>query len=84
MTGAPAIIAGLFVYFLWVASHQENGKSGFAAALALSVMMLPIVTRAAQEVVAIVLGSCVKQPWHLVLRSGESCSALCFRRPAPD
>ena len=57
MTGAPAIIAGLFVYLLWVVPHQENGKSGFAAALALAVMMLPIVTRAAQEVVAIVPGS---------------------------
>ena len=57
MTGAPAIIAGLFVYLLWVTPRQENGKSGFAAAMALAVMMLPIVTRAAQEVVAIVPGS---------------------------
>ncbi len=57
MTGAPAIIAGLFVYLLWVTPHHESGKSGFAAALALAVMMLPIVTRAAQEVVAVVPGS---------------------------
>jgi phosphate transport system permease protein len=57
MTGAPAIIAGLFVYLIWVVPHHVNGKSGFAAALALSVMMLPIVTRAAQEVIAIVPGS---------------------------
>jgi len=57
MTGAPAIIAGLFIYILWVAPHHETGKSGFAAAMALAVMMLPIVTRAAQEVVAIVPGS---------------------------
>ena len=47
MTGAPAIIAGLFVYLLWVTPRQETGKSGFAAAMALAVMMLPIVTRAA-------------------------------------
>ncbi len=57
MTGAPAIIAGLFVYLLWVLPHHTAGRSGFAAALALAVMMLPIVTRAAQEVVAIVPGS---------------------------
>jgi phosphate transport system permease protein len=57
MTGAPAIIAGLFVYLLWVVPHGTNGKTGFAAALALSVMMLPVVTRASQEVVAIVPGS---------------------------
>ena len=57
MTGAPAIIAGLFVYLLWVVPHHTAGKTGFAAALALAVMMLPVVTRAAQEVVAIVPGS---------------------------
>lgn len=57
MTGSPAIIAGLFVYLLWVVPNKHNGKSGFAAALALAVMMLPIVTRAAQEVIDIVPGS---------------------------
>src|ERR1700676_3782582 len=57
MTGAPAIIAGLFIYLLWVVPRHETGKSGFAAAMALAVMMLPIVTRAALEVVAIVPGS---------------------------
>ena len=35
---------------------KEAGQTGFAAALALSVMMLPIVTRASQEVIAIVPG----------------------------
>jgi phosphate transport system permease protein len=57
MTGSPAIIAGLFIYLLWVAPQKHSGKSGFSAALALGVMMLPIVTRAAQEVIAIVPGS---------------------------
>jgi phosphate transport system permease protein len=57
MTGAPAIIAAVFVYLLWVAPHHTTGKSGFAAALALSVMMLPVVTRASQEVIAVVPGS---------------------------
>jgi len=57
MTGSPAIIAGLFIYLLWVQPQKENGQTGFAAALALSVMMLPIVTRAAQEVITIVPGS---------------------------
>jgi len=57
MTGTPAIIAGIFVYLVWVAPQKTSGKSGFAAALALAVMMLPIVTRTAQEVIAIVPGS---------------------------
>lgn len=57
MTGSPAIIAGLFVYILWVVPRQVAGKSGFAAAMALAVMMLPIVVRTAQEVIATVPGS---------------------------
>ena len=57
MTGSPAIIAGLFVYLLWVQPQKESGQTGFAAALALSVMMLPIVTRTAQEVISIVPAS---------------------------
>jgi len=57
MTGSPAIIAGLFIYLLWVVPQKENGQTGFAAALSLAVMMLPIVTRASQEVIAIVPGS---------------------------
>lgn len=57
MTGAPAIIAGIFVYILWVVPRHTAGKSGFAAAMALGVMMLPIVTRAAKEVIEVVPGS---------------------------
>ena len=75
MTGSPAIIAGLFVYLIWVQPQHETGKSGFAAGLALSVMMLPIVTRAAQEVIAIVPGSLTEAAlalgsprWRSILR----------------
>ena len=57
MTGSPAIIAGLFIYLLWVVPQKQNGQTGFAAALSLAVMMLPIVTRASQEVISIVPGS---------------------------
>jgi len=54
MVGMPAIIAGLFVYYLWVLPQKTNGQSGVACAFALSVIMLPIVIRAAQEVISIV------------------------------
>lgn len=57
MTGSPAIIAGLFVYLFWVVPRGTAGKTGFAGALALGVMMLPMVTRASQEVIAVVPGS---------------------------
>jgi phosphate transport system permease protein len=75
MTGSPAIIAGLFIYILWVVPQKEAGQTGFAAALSLAVMMLPIVTRASQEVIAIVPGSLTEAAlalgsprWRSVLR----------------
>ncbi len=57
MTGTPSIIAGLFVYLIWVAPHGVNGKNGFIAALTLSIMMIPVTCRAALEVIRIVPGS---------------------------
>jgi phosphate transport system permease protein len=57
MTGTPSIIAGLFIYLIWVEPHKTNGKSGLAAGLALSILMLPIVTRASLEMIKVVPGS---------------------------
>jgi len=53
MVGIPSVIAGLFIYAFWVlALHQ--GFSGFAASLALSILMLPIVVRSAEEMIKLV------------------------------
>jgi phosphate transport system permease protein len=57
MTGTPSIIAGLFVFILWVIPHHTNGKSGFVAACTLSIMMIPVTCRAALEVIRVVPGS---------------------------
>jgi phosphate transport system permease protein len=57
MTGTPSIIAGLFIYIIWVQPQGVNGKSGFAAAMALSIMMIPVTCRAALEVIRVVPGS---------------------------
>ena len=51
MSGVPTIVAGLFVYAIWV---HEFGFSGFAAALAISISMLPIITRTTEEVLRLV------------------------------
>ncbi len=56
MTGTPSIIAGLFMFIIWVRPHGVDGKSGFIAALTLSIMMLPVTCRAALEVIRIVPG----------------------------
>jgi len=54
MTGTPSIIAGIFIYIILVKPRGTNGLDGLAAGLALSVLMLPLVTRAAVEVIIIV------------------------------
>jgi phosphate transport system permease protein len=53
MTALPSIIAGLFIYAFYILTFHLP-KSGFAAALALSIMMLPIIIRAADVVLRLV------------------------------
>jgi phosphate transport system permease protein len=55
MQGLPTIVVGLFVYGLIVI--PERKASGFAGAIALSIIMLPLVARASQEVLLLVPGS---------------------------
>jgi phosphate transport system permease protein len=55
MSAIPSIIAGLFIYAMWIRG-LGNHFSGFAAALALSVLMLPTVTRTTELVLRLVPG----------------------------
>ena len=52
MTGVPSIVMGLFVYVTWVT--VTRAQSGFAAALALALLMLPIVIRSSEEALRLV------------------------------
>jgi phosphate transport system permease protein len=89
MSGVPSIVAGLFVYSALIVSAGW-GFSGFAASLALGVLMLPTVTRACEVVLrlvpdglreaALALGA---PRWRVVLqvvlptaRSGVSTSVI--------
>ncbi|MDP9436942.1 MAG: phosphate ABC transporter permease PstA [Actinomycetota bacterium] len=56
MTGIPSIVAGLFVLSFWILG-LGFGFSGFAAAIALSVLMLPTIVRSAEEMLKLVPGS---------------------------
>ncbi|MCX4587007.1 phosphate ABC transporter permease PstA [Streptomyces sp. NBC_01481] len=56
MTALPSIVAGLFIYATVILILGVD-KSGSAAALALSVMMLPIIIRASDVVIRLVPGS---------------------------
>jgi phosphate transport system permease protein len=56
MTALPSIIAGLFIYALAVLALGVP-ESGFAAALAIAIVMLPTVTRAGEVVLQVVPGT---------------------------
>lgn len=77
MTALPDILAGLFIYSVWILALGQP-RSGLAAGLALAVMMLPIIARTSDVVLRVVpnslreasygLGSSRwRTVWHVVL-----------------
>jgi phosphate transport system permease protein len=52
MTGVPSVVVGLFIYVAWVT--RVHAYSGFAGALALACLMLPIVIRSTDEMLQLV------------------------------
>jgi phosphate transport system permease protein len=54
LNGIPAIVIGIFVFVLVVAGH---GQAAWKGSLALAILMLPLVTRSTQEVLALVPNS---------------------------
>jgi phosphate transport system permease protein len=89
MTALPSIVAGLFIFatFILVVGFE---RSGLAASLAISLMMLPIIIRASDVVLRLVPGSLREASsalgapkwrtvWHVVLptaRSGLTTSVI--------
>jgi phosphate ABC transporter permease subunit PstA len=53
MTGIPSIVAGLFVLALWLLTFGFQ-YSGFAGSLALTILMIPTVVRATEEMLKLV------------------------------
>lgn len=64
MTGLPSIVAGLFIFAFWVIALQQ-GFSGLAAGLALAVLMLPVVVRTCEEMLALVPRDLREAAWAL-------------------
>lgn len=54
MTGIPSIVAGLFAVALFAVILGPGAKTGFVAAVALSVLMIPVVVRSTEEMLKIV------------------------------
>lgn len=89
MTALPSVLAGLLIYGSWILTLGFV-KSGLAAALAISVTMLPIIVRASEVVLRLVPGSMReaslaigasrwRTAWHVVLptaRSGLTTAVL--------
>lgn len=82
MTALPSIVAGLFVYAAVIVLITQQ-RSGFAASIAITVMMLPIVIRTSDVVLRLVAGSLREAAyalgasrwrtvWHVVLPTARS------------
>ncbi|KHL18861.1 phosphate transport system permease protein [Mumia flava] len=54
MTGIPSIVAGLFAYALFAVFFGPGVRMGIAGAVALSVLMIPVVVRSAEEMLQLV------------------------------
>lgn len=89
MTALPSIIAGLFIFATWILVLGYE-RSGLAASIAMSIMMLPIIIRSADVVLRLVPGNLREAAqalgaprwrtvWHVVLptaRSGLTTSVI--------
>ncbi|MCE1174346.1 MAG: phosphate ABC transporter permease PstA [Propionibacteriales bacterium] len=82
MTALPSIVAGLFVYAA-VIQGVTHERSGLAAGIAITVMMLPIIIRSADVVLRLVPGNLREASyglgatrwrtvWHVVLPTARS------------
>jgi phosphate transport system permease protein len=54
MTGIPSIVAGLFAYALFELFFGPGTRSGISGAVALTVLMTPVVVRSAEEMLKLV------------------------------
>ncbi|BDZ44874.1 phosphate ABC transporter permease PstA [Naasia aerilata] len=55
MTGIPSIVAGLFAFALFALLFRDPGvRFGFGGAVALSVLMIPVVVRSSEEMLKLV------------------------------
>ncbi|PWC04308.1 phosphate ABC transporter permease PstA [Agromyces badenianii] len=82
MTALPSIVCGLFIYATYVLMFGLD-KSGFAASLAITIMILPIIIRGADVVLRLVPGTLKEASlamgtsqwrtiWHVVLPTSKS------------
>ena len=77
LNGLPSIVIGIFIFGLIVLAHQQ---SAFAGGIALAIIMLPLIARSTQEVLALVPESLREASFAL----GVSRWRTVARRDPPD
>ena len=70
MTGIPSIVAGLFAYALFVILVGPGVRMGIGGAVALSVLMIPVVVRSCEEMLKLVPTSFARRPTRWASPSG--------------
>ncbi|MFT4185916.1 MAG: phosphate ABC transporter permease PstA [Micrococcaceae bacterium] len=65
MTGIPSIVAGLFAYSLFALIFGPGTKTGAVGAVALSVLMIPVVVRSSEEMLRLVPHELREATWGL-------------------
>jgi phosphate transport system permease protein len=91
MTGVPSIVMGLFIYTIWVLSfsvfgievHGAFGLTGFAGALALGCLMLPIVIRTSEEILRTVPADLREGSYALGSRKVRTIRTVVLPHAAP-
>jgi phosphate transport system permease protein len=83
MTGVPSIVMGLFIYTIWVLPRKEAGLSGFAGALALGCLMLPIVIRTTEEILKVVPDDLREGSYALGCRKARTIRTVVLPHAAP-
>ena len=81
MTGVPSVVMGLFIYTLVVLNTKE--KTGFAGALALACLMLPIVIRTTDQMLSLVPRELREGSFALGSRKARTIRTVVLPNAAP-
>lgn len=83
MTGIPSIFVGLFVYAILVIGTVRIGFGTFVGAVAIALMMLPIVVRASEEMLKLVPDSLRNASFGLGARKWQTVTRVVLPAAAP-
>jgi phosphate transport system permease protein len=83
MTGVPSIFVGLFVYAVLVIGTVQIGFGTLAAAVAIAIVMLPIVVRSSEEMLKLVPDSLRSASLGLGARQWQTTTRVVLPAAAP-